>query len=78
MSLNVTNPTVFRALMQLFPDVAQRVKDRFGANYTDENFFAVFEPMFGRLKGNTFKNPGNSIRELHQTLVKALKEDFTL
>jgi DGQHR domain-containing protein len=78
MDLNITNPTVFRAVMLLFPDVAQRVKDRFGAHYTDENFFAVFEPMFGRLKASTFKNPGNSIKELHQTLLKALKEDFTL
>jgi DGQHR domain-containing protein len=78
MAPNITNPTIFRGVMLLFPDVAQRVKDRFGSAYTEVNFFEVLEPMFTRLKASAFKNPGNSIKEMHSTLVKALKEDFTL
>ncbi|HET6233334.1 MAG TPA: DGQHR domain-containing protein [Longimicrobiaceae bacterium] len=78
MSPNITNSTVFRGVMLLFPDVAQRVKDRFGAIYEERKFFDVLEPMFSRLKANTFKNPGGSLKELHAVLAKALKEDFTL
>jgi DGQHR domain-containing protein len=74
----ITNPTAFRAVMLLFPDVAQRVKDRFGASYTKANFFEIVEPMFSRLKGNALKSPGNSIKDLHGALAKALKDDFTL
>jgi DGQHR domain-containing protein len=78
MAPNLTNPTIFRSLMMLFSEVAQRVKDRFGASYTEEHFFEVLEPMFGRLKSSAFKAPGNSLKDFHQALSRALKEDFTL
>ncbi len=78
LAADLTNPTVFRSVMLLFPEIAQRVKDRFEASYTQDNFFDVAEPMFSRLKSTTFKNAGNSHKELHATLSKALKEEFTL
>jgi DGQHR domain-containing protein len=78
LELNITNSTVFRGIMLLFPDVAQRVKDRFGAEYTDDHFYEILEPMFGRLRSNAFASPGNSIKDFHQVLAKALKEDFKL
>jgi hypothetical protein len=34
----ITKPTVFRAVMMLFPEVAQRVKDKYGKSYTTEHF----------------------------------------
>jgi len=74
----IVNPTVFRAIILMFPEIAQRVQDRHGADYTLENFAEVIEPMFGRLKTSTFINPGNSIKELRETFAKALKTDFSL
>lgn len=75
---NLTNPTVFRAVMMLFPDVARRVKDRFGADYTSTNFTEVMAPMFERIKGNQLKKPGNSHKILYEALLKALQTNFTL
>jgi DGQHR domain-containing protein len=75
---NITNPTVFRAVIQLFPEVARRVKDRFAADYTAPNFSEVLAPMFERLKANTFKNPGTSHKALSDVLLKALQTNFIL
>ena len=74
----ITNPTVFRAVVALFRDVAQRVKDKYGADYTADKFFQVLEPMFSRLPKAAMANPGRSQRELQSAFSKALKVDFTL
>jgi DGQHR domain-containing protein len=74
----ITNPTVFRAVLMLFPEVARRVKDRFAAEYTVENFSEVLSPMFAELRGTALKKPGNSHRVLYDTLLKALQIDFRL
>jgi hypothetical protein len=76
--VNMANSTTFRAIMLLFSDVAQRVKDKHGADYARGNFEEVMAPMFSRLRSSTFKTPGNSPKELHQVLLKALREEFTL
>jgi DGQHR domain-containing protein len=76
--VQIANPTVFRAAMMLFPEVARRVKDRFGANYTPSNYSEILSPLFARLRGNTFKKPGNSPKLLSETLLRALRTDFTL
>ena len=64
--------------MMLFPEVARLVKDRFGADYSATNFSQAMTPMFEGLKANTFKKPGNSPKGLHDTLLKALRTNFTL
>lgn len=64
--------------MMLFPEVARRVKDRFGADYSPENFTEVMAPMFQRLKSNVFKKPGNSPKLLYENLLKLLQTDFKL
>lgn len=74
----ITKPTVFRAVMLLFPEVAQRVKDRYGKAYTDEHFEEVLEPMFGQLKPNSLKHPSSSQRDLYKELADGLKTSFTL
>lgn len=75
---NITNATVFRASMQLFPEVARRVKDRFGADYTTARFRDALAPLFSRLKSQALKNPGTSHRALGETLLKALQTSFVL
>ncbi len=78
MEPNITNPTVFRAVIQLFPEAARRVKDRFASDYTLSNFSEVLAPMFNRLKASAFKNPGTSHKALNETMLKALQTTFTL
>lgn len=74
----ITKPQVFRAVMLLFPEVGQRVKDKFGKKYTADAFSEVLAPMFDRLKAAQLTNPGNSHRDLYNQLSVALKTSFTL
>ena len=74
----ITKPPVFRAVIMLFPDVGQRVKDKHGKVYTSETFADVFDPMFPRVKSTSLKNPVKSYKELYEILLDALKTSFTL
>lgn len=73
----ITNPTVFRAMVQFFPEVGARVKDRF-KTYTADNFAAVLGPVFDKLKPADLLRPARSHVELLELLSKALKQQFTL
>ncbi|MEX6508163.1 DGQHR domain-containing protein [Jiella sp. M17.18] len=46
----ITNPTMFKALLILFPAVAEKVADRHGLSFTLENFDEVLAPMFERVR----------------------------
>jgi DGQHR domain-containing protein len=74
----ITKPPIFRAVMLLFPEAAQRVKDRFGKPYTAENFYEVLKPIFVRSTTALFKRPPNSYKELHAALAKTSKTGFTI
>lgn len=74
----VTNPIVFRAVMDIFPNVAERVRDRYGKGFAEENFMNVLEPMFSKAKQSWFIKPPKSYKELSDTLSKTLKNSFTI
>ena len=74
----LTNPTVFRAVASLFREVAQRVKDRYGPDYTADHFSDILSPLFAKLTPQQVKKPGRSYRSLCDYLSKCLKQDFTL
>ena len=73
----ITNPIVLRAVMQLFPEVGGRVKDKSQA-YSIDNFSAILKPIFGRIKPSELVRPPRSPRQLFDTLSEALRESFTL
>lgn len=75
---NIVNPTLFKALIFLFPDVAQRVADRSGDQFSPEGFNAVLKPFFMRVKKSELLKPGKSHLELHETFLKALRLQFTI
>ncbi|HVB56450.1 MAG TPA: hypothetical protein VNE63_08475 [Candidatus Acidoferrales bacterium] len=74
----ITKPPLFRAVLLLFPEVGQQVKDKHGKVYTSETFDDVIAPMFSRIKSTTLKNPGNRYKEVYDVLSDALKTSFTL
>jgi len=74
----LVNPTMFKALMFLFPDVAQRVADRHGRDYSTQHFHEVLEPFFKRVKRSDLKNPGSSHVALHETFQKVLRQQFRI
>ena len=75
---NITNPTLFRALMLLFPDIAERVMDRHQGEYTTPNFSDVLSPVFTRVKKAEFQKPGASYIALHSVFRNQLSAGFTL
>lgn len=74
----IINPIVFRAVIQLFPEVGGRVKDRFLGEYTTDNFVKVLQPIFACVKASELRKPTRSHHDLHETLSKALRQHFTL
>ena len=74
----ITNPTVFRAVLLLFQDVAQRVKDRYDRSYNSDHFHTVLRPLFSRLPSTALSRPGNSYKELYDSMARALRTSFTL
>lgn len=73
-----THNVVFRAIMNFFPSVAARVKDRHGGAYTPDNFSDVLKPLFENIRPARFSKPGNSIKPLTDDLESALKTKFRL
>lgn len=74
----ITNPIVFRAVMDIFPNVAERVRDRYGSEFTEDNFMNVLEPMFSKAKQSWFLKPPKSYKDLSDTLSTTLKNSFTI
>lgn len=68
----LTNPTVFKALLDVFPRIARVVIDRKGQHYDDSDFYTAMEPMFRRSKRSTFETPGTSYKKLSEHLLKKL------
>jgi DGQHR domain-containing protein len=74
----ITKPQVFRAVMLLFTEIGQRVKDKYGKAYEVENFSEVLQSMFTRVKASALQKPGTSYKELYDHLSRALRTSFTL
>jgi hypothetical protein len=75
---NITNPTLFKAIMLLFQNVAERVSDRHGNSYSIENFDEILSPMFARIRKTDVQRPGASHKALHEIFRKALSAGFSL
>lgn len=74
----ITKPTVFRAVMQMFPQVAQRVKDKHGSTYSAQTFSDALMPMFPRIRTNALLHPPAGHNQLYEELSNALRTSFTL
>lgn len=74
----ITNNTIFRALMLLFPAVAERVADRHANEFSVTNFDEIVAPMFSRLKRAELEKPGISHIALFEVFQKAFRSGFTI
>ena len=71
--VNITDPVAFRGILAVFPDVAQRVSDIHGKDFTEEHFDNVCSDMFRNVKASTLRAAGNSVKAFHQALLAAMK-----
>jgi DGQHR domain-containing protein len=74
----LVSPTVFRAIFEIFPDVAQRVVDRSGTTFNEVEFSGVLRTLFDRVKPSRFKAPPRSHKEFANELSKALRAGFLI
>jgi DGQHR domain-containing protein len=75
---NIVNPALFKALLLLFPDIAERVSERFAGVYSLANFEALSQPFFRRLKKNELPKPGAGHLALYEHFRKTLAAGFAL
>ncbi len=74
----ITNPVLFKALMLLFPTVAERVHDRHPGDYTSSHFDEILGPMFQRVRKTALANPGKSSTSLLEVFRKGLQTGFSI
>lgn len=72
------NTTVFKAIAAFFPIVTSRVKDRFGAIYTVDNYYEFLTVVGTRLKVSKIENITNAYKPLVEHFEETLKTDFSL
>jgi DGQHR domain-containing protein len=73
----ITNPTVLRAVMLFFPEVAQRVKDKFGT-YNSKAFTEILVPFFSKVSASKVKNSGYSHKELYDHFSNCFRTTFII
>ncbi len=74
----ITNPTLFRALISLFPQIAERVSDRHAKDFTSANFAEIIMPFFARIKKVDLAKPGTSYIILYENFRKSLRSGFSI
>lgn len=72
-AIDITAPIVFRAMVVIFPDIVQRVRDKFGTDYAADNFAVVLAEMFKAIKPSAVKQVGNSVTAYAKVFTDGLK-----
>jgi DGQHR domain-containing protein len=77
---NVTNATLFRAIILLFPLIADRVSQRYDQTFTQDSFEEAMRPMLVKAKSTKqrLQTPGNSSTALYEYFKHALEGSFSL
>ena len=73
LDVDITQPIVFRAILAVFPEVAQRVRDRFGIKYQTDHFSDIVSDMLKGVKNTSLRNVGNSVTSYAKILTDGLK-----
>jgi DGQHR domain-containing protein len=75
---NITNSTLFRAIILLFPIVADKVNSRHGSEYTADKFVEALHALDAKIKKNNLTSPGSSPVALFEIFKKTIQSGFTL
>lgn len=73
LDVDATQPIVFRAILSIFPEIAQRVRDRFGTKYSSDDFAEIVSDMLKNVKPSSVKNSGNSVSSYAKVFTDGLK-----
>ncbi len=73
LEVDLTQPIVFRAFLMIFPEIAQRVSDRFDRNYSADGFAQIISEMLKNVKPSSVKNIGKSVTSYAKVFTDGLK-----
>jgi hypothetical protein len=74
----ITAPTVFRAIMETFPEVARISAAQHGKSFTRARFAAVLQPISSQLTAAKFEKAATGVKDLSELLAKLIKKDFSI
>lgn len=72
LDIDITNPIPFRGVTMVFPDVAQRVNDRFGKVYNIDSFDSVNSEIFQNIRSSSLKS-SNGVKAYAGVILNAMK-----
>lgn len=74
----LTAPTVFRAIMDTFPEVARISAAQHGKTFTKNKFAAVISPIAEQMTAAKFQRAATSVKTLSDLLAGLIKKDFSI
>ena len=75
---NLTSPTVFRAIMDTFPEVAKFYAAQHGKTFTKAKFAALLLPISEQTSINKFEKNSKTVKDLSAMFAKLIKKDFSI
>lgn len=73
----ITAPTIFRAMLALFPEVARISAAQHGKNFSKQKFIAILTPI-GDVKKIRFDKAASSLKSLSDLFDSLIKKDFSI
>lgn len=74
----ITSPTIFRAIMDTFPEVARISAAQHGKSFTKAKFSAVINPIVQGLTVGKFEKNAKTVTDLSNMFVKFIARDFSI
>lgn len=74
----LTVPTVFRAIMDTFPEVARIYAAQHGKNFVKAKFAAVLQPIADQITAGKIGKNSQSVKDLSEMFARTIKKDFSI
>ena len=78
LSERLTAPTVFRAIMETFPEVARISAAQHGKSFSKTKFSTVISPIADQLTAAKFEKSATSVKVLSDLFSKLIQKDFSI
>lgn len=74
----LTSPTVFRAIMETFPEVARIYSAQHGKSFSKQKFSTLLIPIVEQTTAVKFEKNMKTVRDLSTMFAKSIKKDFSI
>ncbi len=74
----MTSPSVFKAIMGLFPEIARIYAAQHGKSFTKNKFFSILTPIHEKTTGAKIEKYFGNANELSSMFSKLIRKDFSI